>query len=383
MEKPWVIADPLLRFWVESGKLLVIMDEERRRGDPAGRRLWRAKATKLSESYAVAQLLGSMLSDTGVDAGLCERLLAEIKRQELNARQRGEGRIEPRKRYKGQSSRAVQENRPVNCLYIDESGVSNPELLDTPKFFALGAVAIDEEEAGRYCERADAIKQKFFQTTDFTFHEPAMRQHDGPYYFDGDTAKQREFDAAIDQLIDDTDFTVFGVGIRKGDFQWQFVDTGTDPYLPTDAYAVAIVMLMERYVDYMATERTDRIGRITLENQGPKEDADHQMEYARLLISGSQWVAPAAFRSWLETGLRFVPKRGSEPTELADMVSRDLYEWVRSGCMGNPARWERLSRKVYCRGDGQMGKFGVKVFPDHDIRNLIEAHRHQYGAKAN
>ena len=360
-----------------------MVDEKRQQGDPSGRRLWRAQAAKLSECYAVAKLLTSMLSDTSIDVELCERLLAEIERTGRIAHQRAQGRIEPRKRYKGQSSRAVQENRPVNRLYIDESGVSNREPLNSPRFFALGAVAIDDEEVSQYCERADAIKQQFFQTTDFTFHEPDMRRHNEAYSFGGDIVKQREFDDAVDRLIDDTDFTVFGVGIRKNDFQQQFMDTGNDPYLPTDVYAVAIVLLLERYIDYMATAKSERIGRVTLESQGSREDADHQMEYARLLISGSQWVAPAAFRSWLETGLRFVPKRGSEPTELADMASRDLYEWVRSGCTGNPARWEKLSRKVYCRGDGQMGKFGIKVFPDHDIRDRVETHRRQYGAKSN
>ena len=360
-----------------------MVDKERQRGDPSGRRLWRAKADKLSESYAVANLLASMLSNAGVDAELCERLLAEIEQAGRIAHQRAQGRVEPRKRYKGQSSRAVQENRPVNCLYIDESGVSNREPLDTPKFFALGAVAIDDEEVSRYCKRADTIKQQFFRKTNFTFHEPDMRRHNEAYSFGGDIAKQREFDDAVGQLIDDTDFVVFGVGIRKSDFQQQFVDAGSDPYLPADVYAVAIILLMERYVDYMATLKPERIGRITLESQGPKEDADHQLEYARLLISGSQWVAPAAFRSWLETGLRFVPKRGSDPTELADIASRDLYEWVRSGCTGNPTHWQRLSRKVYCRGDGQMGKFGIKVFPDHDIRERIEEHRRRYGAKTN
>ena len=273
-----------------------MVDKERQRGDPSGRRLWRAKADKLSESYAVANLLASMLSNAGVDAELCERLLAEIEQAGRIAHQRAQGRVEPRKRYKGQSSRAVQENRPVNCLYIDESGVSNREPLDTPKFFALGAVAIDDEEVSRYCKRADAIKQQFFRKTNFTFHEPDMRRHNEAYSFGGDIAKQREFDDAVGQLI---------------------------------------------------------------------------------------WVAPAAFRSWLETGLRFVPKRGSDPTELADIASRDLYEWVRSGCTGNPTHWQRLSRKVYCRGDGQMGKFGIKVFPDHDIRERIEEHRRRYGAKTN
>ena len=91
-----------------------MVDEKRQQGDPSGRRLWRAQAAKLSECYAVAKLLTSMLSDTGIDVELCERLLAEIEQTGRIAHQRAQGRIEPRKRYKGQSSRAVQENRPVN-----------------------------------------------------------------------------------------------------------------------------------------------------------------------------------------------------------------------------------------------------------------------------
>ena len=267
----------------------------------------------------------------------------------------------------------------MNHLYVDESGTSSPGHLDQDACFALGAVAIDDEERERYCERADAIKREFFGTTEFTFHEPAMRNHRGPYFFDGDEPKQRQFVREIERLIEETDFKVFGVGVRKTAFQKEYVDTGIDPYLPTDIYAVAIVLLLERYLDYLANTRAGSIGRVTFESQGPREDAIHQMEYARVLIHGTQWIAPASFR-WLETGLRFVPKRGSEPTEVADMVARTLYEWVRGGCEGNPDKWEALSRKVYCRGDGGMGKFGVKIFPDHDIRDVIERHRRQCGA---
>lgn len=105
------------------------------------------------------------------------------------------------------------------------------------------------------------------------------------------------------------------------------------------------------------------------------EDAFHQLEYARTLLEGSQWVPDSAFRNWLEPGLQFTPKQGSDPTELADMLSREIYEWIRSGCAVAPLRWNLFSRRIYCRGDGQMGKFGVKVFPDSDIRDRIEAHR--------
>ena len=352
-------------------------------GDPSGRRLWRAQANKLSEARAVARVLDTLLADANIDTALSKQLLSEIEKQEMIALQRAHGPIAPRKRFKGQKPHALLENRPLNCLYVDEAGKSAREPLSTPRFFSLGAVAIDEAEGVSYCERANSIKLEFFGTTNHTFHEPRMRNHNGEYYFEGDVGKQNAFDSAIDCLIDETDFTVFGVGIRKNAFQEQFADTSIDPYLPTDAYAVAIIFLLERYVDYIASREPRLVGRVTFESQGPREDAYHQLEYARVLMDGSQWLTPAAFRSWLETGLRFVPKRGSEPTELADMVSRDLYEWIRSDCEATPAKWERLSRKVYCRGDGLMGKFGIKVFPDHDIRDRIDAHRQECGATIN
>ena len=62
--------------------------------------------------------------------------------------------------------------------------------------------------------------------------------------------------------------------------------------------------------------------------------------------------------------------------ELADMFSRDLFEWVRGGCGAfTPRRWDIWQTKIYARDDGMMGKFGVKVFPDSDIRDQIENHR--------
>ena len=351
------------------------MNEIHHDGDPLGRRMWRVEADKLSEGYAVARLLDVLLSDTSVNADWCKQLIQEIEKKERIARQRAYGRIEPRKRFKGHSPQPLLEGRAINNLYVDEGGKSAPEPIVGPTFFSLGAVAIDDEERDRYCKSADSIKQEFFGTTAVTFHEPDMRMHKGLYFFNGDAGKQREFDYAIGRLVEETDFKVFGVGIRKTAFREKLAGVSRDIYLPTDVYAVSIVFLLERYVDYIATTRSGRVGRVTFESQGPREDAHHQFEYARVLLSGSQWLAPSSFRNWLETGLRFVPKRGSEPTELADIVARSLYEWIRGDCEGTPVRWELLSRKIYSRGDGRMGKFGIKVFPDHDVRDQIESHR--------
>jgi hypothetical protein len=120
---------------------------------------------------------------------------------------------------------------------------------------------------------------------------------------------------------------------------------------------------------------------VTFESQGSTENAYHQLEYARTLLDGTQWVPMHAFQKHLLPGLEFEPKGRSSPMELADFFSRDLYEWIRSGCTYEPPHWDAYCRKVYVRGDGRMGKFGIKVMPDLPEYERIDAHRVKYGAQ--
>lgn len=351
-------------------------------GDPDGRRLARRQAQLLSEAGTVARILKVLLERTECEADACANLITEIHDQELAALQRSYGRIEPRTRFKTKTSRTILWHRARQVLHIDEGGKSNPEVLVPPRptYFSLAGISIAEEAILAYVKRADEIKLEFFNRTDITFHEPHMREHKDWFDFRGDKDRQNEFDEEIIALLDSTEFTVFGVGVRKEAFQREFVDAGIDPYLPSDVYALAILMLIERYIDFLSSQNDLRLGRVIFESQGPLEDAIHQLEYARALVNGSQWVAAKSFQLWLEPGLTFRPKMGSDPMEIADMFARNLYEWTRSECTSTPKRWELFSKKIYCREDGRMGKFGVKIFPDADIRERIDAHRVSCGA---
>ena len=324
----------------------------------------------------MARLLEILLERADYDTEVCKSLIKDLGGYENSQLVKSYGRLESRRRYKGHSSQPLLDERRLNALYVDENGKSNPEPLAGPTFFSLGAIAVKPDDAASYINAADKLKNEFFGRVDFTFHEPYMRNHDGLYYFNGDEVQQNAFDDAINNLIRSTPFVAFGVGVRKHAYA-SFMDRELDPYLPTDAYSLAIDLLMERYVDYLATGEEKVMGRVTFESQGPKEDAEHQLEYARLLLDGTQWVPASAFRNWLETGMRFMPKSNSHPLELADMFSRDLYEWVSGECEVKPFRWGIFEEKIYRRGDGLRGKFGVKIFPDMDIRDKIEAHRLQ------
>ena len=344
-------------------------------GDPDGYRLARRRAARLSEAARVLRVAEVLIEDAGLETDLAQQLRALLHEQEQRELQRAHGRLHPRRRFRKEAGQPLQQARLINLLFVDESGVSHIQQGHNESFFTLGAVALDEADLQTYRAASDALKQEFFGLTDMTLHEPAMRRFDGPYYFAGDVAKHRAFDSAVNHLLESTPCRVFGVAINKRAYAERFIATGLDPYLPFDVYSLAVVMLMERYVDFLATSEPRRIGRVTFESQGPREDAEHQLDYARILVHGTQWMPPSDFQHCVEAGVRYRPKEGSDPLELADIVARDLYDWVAAGCARPPHRWHVLTPKIYSRDDRQMGKFGVKVFPDAHLRELVEAHR--------
>lgn len=334
-------------------------------GDPQGRRLARQNSELLAEAGRVARVLEVLLKRAGCDLQLCSETIKEIHKQEAAALQRSYGRIEPRNRFKTHTPRSILVQRSRSVLHIDESGKSNPEMLtpSRPTYFSLAAITMPEEKIDDYKVAANEIKLRFFRTTDITFHEPHMRERRDWFALGGDTVKQTEFDDAINELLEKADFQVFGVGIRKEAFRREFIDAQLDPYLPTDIYTLAILMLLERYIDCLASQGIPRLGRVIFESQGTLEDAIHQLEYARTLIDGSQWVAAKSFQLWLEPGLIFRPKCGSDPLEIADMFARDLFEWIRSECVDTPKRWELFSKKDLLPGRRPYGKIRCEGFP--------------------
>lgn len=360
------------------------MSTSERRGDPDERLLAARQAATLAEAGRVAHALGVLLRRAEVDdAARIAALTADISSLEADALMRAHGRIDGRQRFKRAAGRGApaHEGRDVVRLSVDESGLSFVSKQDHEGWFALGAVAMNSEDEHAYCAHAKELKRQFFTAPHkITFHEPLMRQRAEPFRFEGDMVRQRRFDDAVDDLIAASGFVAFAVGVRKRAFAQDFREAGRDPYLPMDAYSLALQLLLERFVDHLHTQEPYPLGALVLEAQGPRENADHQLAVAETLVHGTQWISESAFRRYVEPGVSFVPKQGSHPVELSDMLARDVFEWIRSDCAIEPRRWSLWGDEFYRRGDLRMGKFGLKVFPDSDIRDRIEAHRDRFRA---
>ena len=349
------------------------MTVQRGQGDPEGRRIARRRNLLLAEAGRAGRAFAALLRRADYDALEVDGVLKGLGREETSELLRSSGRVESRKRFKYKAGEGLRGSRSPNNLFLDESGQSHP--LSPVAYFALGGVAMTESDAAKYMQQADDLKREFFGRVDITFHEPNIRNHASWFWVGGGEERQRELCEALDNLVAETDLTVFGVAIRK-DVYAEFLQSEEDPYLPADPYSVAIHMLLERYVDCLATRGDDALGHVTFESVGPREDAIHHREYIDLLLHGTQWVSDSDFRRWLATGCSFTRKQGSDPMELADMFSRDLFEWVRGGCGSFvPRRWDVWQPKVHARDDLMRGRFGIKVFPDSDIRDRIEGHR--------
>ncbi len=346
-------------------------------GDPDGRLIAARQAETLAEAGRVAEVLQVLLRRAGVaDSVRLNEILTAIKRMEAANLRRAHGAIGGRRRLKrrGGSGNPLRDGLSRNYLHLDESGLSgrSRSAQDT---FILAGVAMGEAQRAAYIRAATDLKRRFLNDESVTFHARDLWRGTGRFGFGGDAGVLSRFRDEVAGLIYDADFTAFGVGVRKRAYEHEFLEAGIDPYLPVDAYPLAIHLLLERYVDFLWASRQQPLGELILEAQGPREDVERQLAIADTILHGTQWVAGVAFQSHLLPGASFLPKAGSHPLELSDLLAYDLHQWARSGCVGEPGYWRIWSPKFYRREDLRMGKFGLKIFPDSDIRPMIEAHR--------
>ena len=355
-------------------------------GDMDGKELAKRVADCMGDAARAVAMGEAFVQMAGLDLAGFKALRAEIKGYEAEARIRATGSGRSRRKTRARTGLIAADPRSRNLLFVDESGQSHAPVVDPEgnpngyghgKHFALAGISMLEEWVEGYEQRADHLKQEFFRRKDITFHEPSMRNRKGAFHFGGDTRKQLAFEERFRNLIKETPFVAFGVCIRF-DALRAVRDIGKiNEYLPLDVYGMAIAIMIERYFEYLAGTQEQRVGRVVFESQGFKEDVEHQLHYAYTLLRGTQWHKPIAFLSAMEPGCQFIPKQGSNPTEIADLISREVYEWVSDDFKKDPPYWDTLRDKWYKAADGSDGRFGLKVYPSFDIRELIEAHRAQ------
>ncbi len=271
-------------------------------------------------------------------------------------------------------------DRPVIHLFVDESGLARDvrKSKGSGDLFALGAVAISSDALEQYWTHANQLKREFFKGgPDVILHASDLREA-----IKGSDGRGRQFALntdkswpnlvrALEDLVEQTDFTAFGIIIQKWVFHQQFTVLGQDPFLPRETYDLALHLLLERFVSFLASEDDAPIGSIALEHQSPGENARHQLSIAETIAYGTRWISPEPLQLDIQPGVEFLKKQPSHPLELSDILANLLYQLARDEFdqaprlqQGGSSRlWEAFCRKFYQEDDLRQGKFGLKVFP--------------------
>ncbi|MBL8066030.1 MAG: DUF3800 domain-containing protein [Chthonomonadaceae bacterium] len=341
--------------------------------DPEGKRQARARAHAAEEALtllAVARNRLFAIGDSELESAI-GNLRRDLRRTFEADSGRSGGHLEPRVKYKGRSQHlALERGRGVITLYLDESGKPEPSL-EQP-LFVLAGVAMDEDASADYVRRADLLKDRFGISKDVSLHAPQIEKGLDDFAFGGDQQKLNTFQQAIAELVRDSSFRLLGSVIRK-DALSATIRAGEDYLnLPPGLYEMALTFVAERLVDMLHSDQELKpCGRLVFESIGNREDAEHQRAFADLLLLGSEFVSDGCFRGWLQPGCEFRSKGGSHPLELADLAARALLTWARDGRPDEHSFWDLWAHRITTRQDVERGKFGVKVFPDADIRDEI------------
>lgn len=326
------------------------------------------KAAQARQAIRLAQWLQIFMGRLGQEQSLVKALIQNLTELETRLEATGAVRIEGRLNHKSGGSGKSDE---TVHLFVDESG--SESLSANSSVFVVAGVALTEAAIIEYKAKADEIKLRYLGDTEITFHEPFLKKRTGDF----SRLRPDEHDAFVKEvtaLYESTPFTGFAVAIQKAAFV-DFQTKHSSDWLEGSIYDVAVGFLAERFVDYLCQLGRPVRGRIRFESIQSVPDAHRQRAYAELLIRGTQWVSRKSFLGSLETGCVFESKNGSSPCEIADSLARSTFEWVTSECQVSTLLWEMFSRKFYSRGDNRRGKFGLKVFPDENLKNQVDAHR--------
>jgi hypothetical protein len=128
-------------------------------GDAAGRRLARRWSAAAEEACRIAECLAMAMRRCGLDHSDATKIAEDLRRQSTDFLRKAEGHISPRTTTRA-TGHPLLERRPITSLFLDESGSSS--FGDPCTTFALGGVAIHNEDVDNYIARADEIKQEFF-----------------------------------------------------------------------------------------------------------------------------------------------------------------------------------------------------------------------------
>lgn len=237
-------------------------------------------------------------------------------------------------------------------VYADESGDHGLVSLDPdyPVFVLCFCLFQIAEYISAVVPRVQRLKFRFFGHDAVILHGHEIRKSRGPFRILFDQEKRREFIEAVNQVIEESPFTLIAAVIDKRKLRDQC------PH-PDSPYDLALKFCLEcAYAHLRDLGQQHRLTHVVFERRGKQEDRDLELVFRRLVQGANRWGA-------LPFEIVFAHKAtNSSGLQLADLVSHPIGRHYLKPAQPNRA-YDVVETKLWGSPTGSVHGYGVKLLP--------------------
>jgi hypothetical protein len=242
-------------------------------------------------------------------------------------------------------------------LYLDESGdhsLSNINQ-DFPVFILCGLL-FEKTNYKKACEELDALKKKYFDTTDVIMHNRDIRKCEGPFRILFNLDVKKKFYADLDRVLSNATYVIIASAINKEKHIAQYGKLADDPY------EIGLTFVLERTLFEADKNRNTSRITVTIEGRGQKEDQQIARRYNELLYRGTSQIESDRLLRIYDKELIVRKKRDNDcGLQLADLCAYPIARYVLKNSEPNPA-FDIIKPKIRSGPKGFIG-YGIKIFP--------------------
>lgn len=237
-------------------------------------------------------------------------------------------------------------------IYVDESGDHSLEQIN-PEYplFVLAFCVFNKQDYARHIAPAiQDFKFKHFGHDIVILHEHEIRKAENSFSMLINSQKRHTFMTGLDQLINDSPFTVISTTIKKQMLREKYSD-------PANPYHLALGFGLERIYSFLKEQQQENYKtHIIFESRGKKEDKDLELAFRRVCDGANHW-GKLPFDIILAD-----KKTNSCGLQLADLIARPIGRYLLDPTQKNRA-YTIIEKKLYCDKNGKKEGLGLKCFP--------------------
>lgn len=247
----------------------------------------------------------------------------------------------------------------MKVMYLDESGDHKLNRI-RPNYpiFVLGGVIVDRAYVREVMEpRVRRFKQEIWGRDDVILHTVDMRNNAGDFAFLTDPVRRAEFYTVLNDMLQELDYKVIAVVIKKDAHVAKYGKNAYDPYL------YGMDMLIERFCKELGDELDS--GFICAEKRNPTLDRELMEAWEKLRTNGQGTGHESSKR--INERIVGLDLRDKKPNlagmQLADLVITPIGRHV----LGSPEKahqvqWSVVESKL-CRVGNNYNGVGLVVRP--------------------